>query len=312
MKKRANFFDYVFLLRPSIQAALWTFFMAGVYMRFSESIKPALFAFRIEREAALGLLGYSLLMGSVYVLNQISDIDTDRLNNKLFLLSDGIISVKNAYLFASVCSVAGFGIFLTPMLFSVNRIVLVSVSFIMGIMYTVRPFECKRRPFIDLALNSAGYGVAALLLGYSLAGGSVCPAIVLRTLPYALSMGAVFVNTTLMDYDGDRKVGAVTTGVKLGIEKSLALSFSLMLLAAISGWILKDILILFCAVYSLFPFSLALIYRGKKSIEASVKYSSPVMTLALGLLFPQFLVLSLITLASIYLYYSIRFKKKGL
>ncbi|MGE3062208.1 MAG: UbiA family prenyltransferase [bacterium] len=310
MKKKAMLVDYIFLLRPSIQAALWTFLFAGSYLYNKRASSLSVFSFNMTFEFALGLLGYTLIMGSVYVLNQISDIDTDTLNKKLFLLSEGIISKRSAYIYSLLCLIVGFSIFIFSGLFSINTIILVVVSYIMGILYTVRPFECKRRPFIDLILNGIGYGFIAPLIGFETAGGALDARAAVETIPYVLSMSAVFINTTLMDYDGDKAVGALTTGVFLGVRRSLVLSSSLMLLSAATGFVLKDYILFACAFYSLLLFIYASISRSRKSIDRSVKFTSPAMTLAFGILFPEFLIMSLIVLSAIFMYYRFRFNMK--
>ena len=310
MKKKAMAIDYLFLLRPSIQAALWTFIFAGSYLFINRTQQIGIFSYSMTLKMGFGILGYTLIMGSVYVLNQISDIDTDKLNNKLFLLSEGIISKRSAYIFSAVCASAGFGIFLMIPIFSVNTVILIIVSYIMGILYTVKPFEFKRKPFIDLVLNGVGYGMVAPLIGFELAGGTTDSKAFLQTTPYILSMAGIFINTTLMDYEGDRAVKAVTTGVFLGIKKSLFLSAALMLMSGLLGFLLKDYIISACALYSTCFFIYAITKPSKKHIDLSVKFTSPVMTLILGLIFPGFLILSFVTLASIFIYYKFRFNLK--
>ncbi|PIP13705.1 MAG: hypothetical protein COX48_03490 [bacterium (Candidatus Stahlbacteria) CG23_combo_of_CG06-09_8_20_14_all_34_7] len=310
MKKKAMFIDYIFLLRPSIQVALWTFLFAGSYLYFKRVAVIMIFSYSMTIKMSIGLFGYALIMGSVYILNQISDIDTDTINKKLFLLSEGIISKRIAYIYSIICVLSGFSIFLFVRIFSINTIILLVVSYIMGILYTVTPFEFKRRPFIDLILNGIGYGMVVPLIGFELAGGRIDFKLIIETIPYVLSMSAVFINTTLMDYEGDKAVGARTTGVILGIKKSLLLSSLLMFLSGLSGLILKDYIVFSCAYYSFILFSYVLIKKNKKNLDLTVKLTSPVMTLAFGILFPGFLIISIVTLIAIFLYYKYRFNIK--
>ncbi|MDD3803980.1 MAG: UbiA prenyltransferase family protein [bacterium] len=310
MKKVIAFIDYIFLLRPSIQAALWTFLFAGSYLYLKNAEPASPFCYGVTSKMALALLGYSLVMGSVYVLNQIRDIDTDRINKKLFLLSERIIPLKRAYIFALVCAATGFSVFLFFGKFNINTVLLIVVSFIMGLLYTIKPFEFKRRCCLDMILNSLGYGMVAPLIGYEAAGGALNSAALIATFPYVFSMAAVFINTTLMDYEGDKAVGAKTTGVVLGFKKSMILSTILMLCSAVLGLILKDYIVSACAFYSSVFFAYALLKQKKRILDLSVKLTSPVMTLAFGILFPLFLVLSAFVLLSIFFYYRYRFNLK--
>ena len=62
--------------------------------------------FRVTPSFTLGFLIYTMIMGAVYIVNQITYIETDRINNKLFILPKGLVSVRAAYV-EIVCLIGG-------------------------------------------------------------------------------------------------------------------------------------------------------------------------------------------------------------
>ena len=73
-------FDYIFLMRPALMPAVWSLFLFGLCHapgNVQTTNTPHMFL-------SLGLL--TLVMGAGYIHNQLHDIESDRINNKLFLL----------------------------------------------------------------------------------------------------------------------------------------------------------------------------------------------------------------------------------
>lgn len=305
MKKKTLFIDYIFLLRPTIQVALWTFYFVGVYLGYKEDADIKFFNFVFNFKIYYILFAYSLLMGGVYILNQITDIETDRMNKKLFILPEGVISVKNAYKTFIIVVLAGFLMIFFN--FRIQKIILnlFIISFIMGYLYSAKPFYFKSRPFLDLFSNVIGYALVASLIGYLSVKNSF-PRLVIF-LPYIFSMAAIFINTTILDYEGDKKVGLKTTGIFLGIKTSLFVSTFFMILGLISGFFNKDVLAMLTTSYSTFFFMISLVLKKEKYVKWSVMYTSPFVSLVLGLIFPYFLLLCVFTLFISLLYYKKRF-----
>lgn len=305
--KISNIIDYIFLLRPSIMVALWTFFMSGVYLAQRASGANPMLNVENMFNIIIILFLYSLLMGSVYIFNQIADRDTDRLNRKLFLISDGYISVKSAGIYAMILIIISLaGIYFLPQ-GSMYLFILFVISLIMGVLYSAKPFSFKRRPFLDLISNAIGYGFIALLIGWLSTGNEFHTEHLFLALPYVLSMSAVFINTTLMDFEGDRAVGAQTTGVFLGKRLSSLISALMMMFAALTGFDNRDWLVALVSSYSFVMFIIAFIKLSDRAITASVKYTAPVLTLGLSLLYPYFLIMNIIVLISMKIYYKKRF-----
>jgi len=145
----ANAFDYIFLLRPMILIPVWTFFLLGArhgHRTSGGSPDPVMLA--------AGLAIFSALLGAVYVINQITDRRTDLAANKLFLISHSIVSLPSARamaaLLAAAALAAGF-LFMSRSFFMI-----LSASFLLGLLYSVEPIRLKKRAVLDIAANAAG------------------------------------------------------------------------------------------------------------------------------------------------------------
>ncbi len=301
-------FDYFFLLRPSILIALWTFYFAGVYIAFRiNNIKIFFNNYSISHILII-MFFYTLLMGSVYIINQIVDRDTDKLNNKLFLLSEGYISVKSAIIYLIILFIISIiGIFLIYK--SSLLLLLFLISYIMGVLYSVKPFVFKRRPFLDLLDNTLGYGFIAILTGFYSVNRElyIDKQLIIYILPYLFAMAGIFVNTTIMDYEGDKSVNAKTTAVFLGIRKSAIFSVILMFCSVVFSYIAKDMIILIASFYSLLFFLFALIKNNKKIYSMSVKFTAPILTLFFSIAYYYLFVINIIVFISMIIYYKKRF-----
>jgi len=247
------------LLRPTLFLPLWIFFLLGAHHAEGEISFVAVSAFIL----------YTMLMGGVYIFNQIVDRESDRKNKKLFLISDGLIPLKNAYIeMGTLFVIAVTGSFFL----GVNILIAFLISLFLGITYSLPPVETKGKPFLDIIWNAAGYGVLAFIVGWLAAAGP-SKAMFLIAIPYFLAVAAVFVNTTIPDIEGDREEGKVTTGVFLGKKKTLLLGIILDLIAIIVAYFLgeKGYICLIGAGLAFPIFLIAYIKQSKKAILFSFR-----------------------------------------
>ncbi len=298
MEKRKSLFDYIFLLRPTLLIPVWTFLLLGYYRAIEEprshwGVGPRFF---------LAFLLYSGLMGGLYILNQIVDRETDRANKKLFLVSEGYVPLRFAYLEM----VALFALaFLLSLQFPLSFVVFICLSFGLGMAYSLPPLKLKGRPILDLLSNSLGYGLLNFAVGW-LTVRPLSGEMFLRSLPYVFSVGAVFVNTTVPDIPGDQKAGDRTTGVLLGMRRALILSSILLSCAAIGSLFLRDWVCLAASLWSLPLFIRSAIRADLKSCFQSMRIGAPSLVVLTGVLFPPFLILLLLAFFSMRVYYKQR------
>ncbi|GAI30645.1 unnamed protein product, partial [marine sediment metagenome] len=129
----------------------WNFLLIGSYLARGKG------GFTVE--IILGLIIYTFIMGGVYILNQIMDIETDRINKKLFLLSEGYIPVRYAYIEMVVLWILAI---LLSLKLSVIFLIFIGISLIIGVFYSLPPIKLKGKPILDTVSNGIGYDVSVL------------------------------------------------------------------------------------------------------------------------------------------------------
>jgi 4-hydroxybenzoate polyprenyltransferase len=233
MKKPIALFDYVFLLRPTLFYPVWTFFLAGLWNGSRTSPRPPSWTCVLACLAAL-----TALLGGIYIFNQIADRRTDKANGKLFLLANGIVSMRAAALEASLLAAAGTAgaAFLNARL----ALLFLTIFLVTGVAYNIPPFSWKNRPLAGLFTNMLG-GVLIYAAGWLVAGGrGVFPA---ESAAYAFAVAAAYLCTTLPDMKGDRKTGKITFPIRYGIRPALLWSLgfeasSIVFSLAFRNWML--------------------------------------------------------------------------
>jgi 4-hydroxybenzoate polyprenyltransferase len=296
-----NPFDYFFILRPLILIPSWNFLLIGAYLSQKK--------LGLTDDLILGLIIYACIMGGIYIVNQIMDIETDKINNKLFLLSGGYVPKRWAY--SEMILLWIVGIILS---FSFGSIFLlfIALSLVLGILYSVPPFKLKGRPLVDTLANGIGYGLVNFSIGWLLVSRFDWPMFI-TFLPYVLSISGVFINTTIVDIEGDKKANEVTTAVFLGEKLSYIISTILMVSAIVIAFILKDLICLIPAAMSLPLFMYATVYSltknrtHRKVTIASFRLPGLIFTIITGLLYPPYLIILFIILMGMRMYYKVRF-----
>lgn len=288
--------DRFFLLRPLVIVPAVTFFLLG----YGEA--------RAKHTAGDGALyfaviSYAMLMGSVYVVNQLSDIESDRVNEKLFLLPNGIITKNEARVFAVLLAVFSVAAALliggaTPWFFG--------LSLAMGIAYSAPPFALKRFFPFDIVSNAIGYGVVAYAAGWSVV--SVPTLSDLRNaLPFAFCVAGVFVLTALVDREGDQRSGFRSTGVVLNWQQGVWLALVLVVLALALAILGHNGIATVGSALCLPFFAYAALKADSQSAKIAYRCSSAVFIVMVGVMRPLFLVIVLVLLGLSRVYYSKRF-----
>lgn len=263
-----SIFDYLFILRPALHPPVWTIVILGY---FRNHIRPESYSTLIWL-----LLISSGAAGWAYIVNQISDIETDRINRKLFFLPDGIISIKTAW-------VIGLVILLFTLVgaykFGLTIGLLFSLGLILGYFYSARPIMGKDNPYLSTLFNGLAHGPIPFVAGYVGAGGEI-PKGAILALPYFFAVIAVFIGTTIPDIPGDSRSGKITPGVSMG-EKYAAAAMTLSLMAGLLiSFVIWDIPFLIVADLCL-PFYLyGALKPGAKNAVLAIKISILLLSLA--------------------------------
>jgi len=291
--KTLRLFDYFFFLRPTLFIPVWTIFLIGHYYSGEKFCWYSL----------LSMIIFTLMMGGVYILNQILDRESDRINNKVFFLAEDIIPLKTAYIY--MFSLLIMTLAIAPFFGSPYFFVFLA-ALILGILYSLPPISLKARPFLDMFANGIGYGVFSFVLGWTTTGKPI-GFMWIRSIPYFLTVSAVFVNTTIPDIPGDSATNKITTGVFMGKKNVMLLGLVLDLISLFIAVILKDWICTLGAAISLPFFILPLFRPGKKEILLSIRFSASILSLVMIFVYPVFGLLLLILYFSMKFYYKKRF-----
>jgi len=299
--------DLFFLIRPPMLVPVWTFFLAGYWRAMGVSVKliPEFIknSIILSRNFWLSFIAYSLLLGSIYVVNQIVDRKSDKKNKKLFLIPLDIVSVKLAVAVTVVLIIVSFGL---TFKFGILYTVFLLISLVIGLLYSFPPFRLKGRPIVDIVSNAAGYGILAFGVGWLTAAGFNSKMFVF-CIPYFFATASIFAVSTILDIEGDREDGAITTAVKFGKNSALFISIVTLLMSLISAFWTRDLLIIITSLIS-FPL-LIKAFAGKRRefITLYMRGGSYILVVLIGVLFPwYFLLLVFILLVSKH-YYKHRF-----
>ncbi len=295
--------DFVFLTRPTLILPGWGFFILGYMhsLNILNDLKPAIF---IPHGARfwMAFLSATLISAYIYVINQIFDRDSDKRNNKLFLISEGFISIREAAAFAVLLALTSFiiGFFVGK-----TYMILLFVGFIVGTLYSMPPFRFKGKPFVDMLSNAVGYAVLNLGAGF-VVGGNGLKDLMVVSLPYFFAVCALYLNTTIPDIPGDKENDLITTGVFLGERITSLISTIFVFLALLFS--LRNPLMLMVSAISLPFYTLAFAMGGKEFYaKLSYRVSGIAFTLLLIIKYPIFALPSILTLISLRMYYSLRF-----
>jgi 1,4-dihydroxy-2-naphthoate octaprenyltransferase len=183
-----------------------------------------------------------------------------------------------------------------------------AIALVLSLVYSLPPIRLCARPIVDLAANAAGYGGIAFLVGHLATGGELAAGM-LAAAPYVALVGATFLHTTILDVEGDRATGKITSTVMLGIRASQALALVLALgglvWAGAAAWLGDgDPLAAIVLLVATPAFVVAL---GRAASSNVVQFATLVVAAAAAFVEPLYLVLLVpLALAARY-YYRARF-----
>ena len=178
----------------------------------------------------------------IYGINQIFDKVADRENEKHLPLAMGLISPFMAW-FITISGFVGalvIGIFKTPAI-----AILTVICVLLGIAYSAPPLKLKDRWLHALIANGVGHGALVFLLGYfyALHQCEECKfsiLAILKCIAFASAFATVYIFTTLLDTEGDRKFGKETIAVKFGLRRSGAFGLLGLLISLILAVIARE------------------------------------------------------------------------
>jgi len=290
--------DWYFFARPVLMPPVWTILLLAAAPTTSIQFN-ALPAASLRVWAALCLSFF--LFGGVYILNQIFDVESDRLNRKLFFLPEGIMSRHWAwtqYVVFTLIALGG-GAALGRS-WSVAAVAVV----IQGILYSVPVVRLKDRPLGGLLANAIGQGTLVYYLGRAVSGPHTVP-VWGGSISYAFAVAGVYLLTTIPDRAGDERAGKRTLCVRFGPRQAAAAATFCVLAAGVMGVVNEQWAMVITAGLSLPLCALAVV--AEKCCGTAVRVALLVLSFFTCLVFwPYIFVLVLIWVSTRW-YYRRRF-----
>ena len=204
-------------MRPLILIPAWSFYLLGAETgRRQAAASDTSLLFGAPPVFYHGFGCLTAILVAAYLINQVFDRESDLLNRKGFYLTQGIFSVRAVVMMAFMAFL--FASWFYRFVDDGQRAPLV-IALVLSMFYSMPPLRLVARPFVDLLANAAGYGGVAFVAGYA-AYHDVTATAVLLALPYVCLVGATFLFTTVLDIDGDKASGKITTSVVIGVKPS--------------------------------------------------------------------------------------------
>jgi 4-hydroxybenzoate polyprenyltransferase len=177
----------------------------------------------------VAIFAAALLNSGIFIINQISDLDTDQLHPQKSQLpiSSGYISLKQGLIITIFCIIASLGLAL--LLVGFEFFIILSAIIVFGILYSVSPIRLKSRPFVDLVMIGIAFGSWSVMAAWAIL-------FFLPEIPLALLIGPglFYAGThsihTASDYPADSQAGVQTTAVYLGPKQTSRLGILLIAL----------------------------------------------------------------------------------
>jgi len=219
--------DYFFLLRP-------TLFFTGITIYLLSTFP--------ENPPFQFILSIIIFQGIIYLYNQLHDIETDKINNKLFFIADDIISKRNAELFYYFLL-----ILLIVILFFTNLFFFLTIAtgvILLNYCYSHPMINWKGKPLLSV-LSAFWGGCLGFLSGYFTSQQELSMAALYMSIPSGLAVMTAAVLGMVLDYHGDMLSGKNTIAVYLGLKKTRYLIFITTCCGLIISLLLSEIFFLF-------------------------------------------------------------------
>jgi 4-hydroxybenzoate polyprenyltransferase len=260
----------------------------------------------VEPFPTLRFVLLSVVLAAAYLVNQVVDAESDRLNDKGFFLQRRIFTPRLYVVAASVSLVVALGVGLWQE--ESPRLLLAAAA--LGLAYSLPPLRLSGRAGFDLLANALGYGGVALLLGagsLQLPGGITSAPWGARLAACMLAVAAVFLHTTVLDLEGDRRTGKRTSGVALGPARTRAAAAALGIAAAVVALFAEATVLLGATLLLVLGVVAACLWPRRVGSAAVGVGGTAVFALAAGVGAPAFPLALIVLVGVTRLYYRRRF-----
>jgi len=298
-------FDYIFVLRPMLFFPGWSTLLAGYFIGYKRQLilTPEQWH-NVNHLQVLQLFAiFAAAMGGSFLLNQLQDRESDRQNNKLFIISEGHVPLWSVWLEAALLI---SGSIAAAFYFSLQLgLLVVAFNILTGYLYNFKPFEMKNHPWRSLLANTL-MGWLAFALGWVVFFPLGWPALT-EALPYVFLNTALYLYTTLPDINGDQAAQKRTLSVKYSLSAILYSAFVLYVFAFVSAVLLHDTTALLIDALSAVFFILTLRNKDVPSAVRSTKFTIFFFAAVVCLKWPLYLLIMIIGFFATRWYFKQRF-----
>ncbi len=168
----------------------------------------------------LNVVPITIVTTGLYILNDVYDLEIDRISHPERALPSGDISQKAAKIASSVLMIGGTG---TAFAINPNSGILIGTIAIFGVLYSVPPIRLRRFPVVPSMI--IGFFVfLSFLAGYTSLGAPIEAEIILG----GMLLWAMFIGCSLAkdlgDVQGDKSAGVNTLPTLLGFDKGFRIT----------------------------------------------------------------------------------------
>ena len=275
-KKLVPALDIVFLLRPTLFFSVWVMVAIGMSSAQMQLINHPLWITELSWETFFVFFGLTIVCSSTFILNQISDVESDAINKKLFLVGQYFRPEKSLSI-AKILLILGLVISIFANWFT--TILVVCIYLVWGILYNKKPFKWKKKPILGWFANSIA-GVLLFMIGWYLvmANQLHIQLIILdismfeSMLPYILCFSAVSLLTTLPDMKGDMESGDKTFPLAYGNIPAMILSLIFICSSFVFSLYHQDPIASTATLVSI-PFFIIMVFRRMdKDVLRAIRY----------------------------------------
>ena len=305
-KSIVPYFDYFFLLRPTLYFAVWVMVVLGMVTAKMSLLSYPLWITNYDYSTFLLFSGITLLCSGTFIINQIVDKLSDQKNEKLFLIGPHI-EIDDAQRASNIISTLGI------ILIMIGNLVLtpfgVCIYFLWGILYNKPPFEWKKHPILGILTNSI-IGIILFLMGWFQVYGISdieWSELITSMTPYVLCFTAVSLMTNIPDIKGDESARAYTFSVKFGSRITSISATFIVIFAFYLSYQNSDPIASTASLSSIPFFIFALIRNLDKDILRAIRYPIFLLNFFVFAVYPWLFVLVFIVYYFSKYYYWHRF-----
>lgn len=286
-KKIVPLLDVIMITRLSYFFGVWAMVCIGMYIGDLINDSIDINSTTLSIPTSILFLGISFICASIFIVNQIYDLEVDEINNKAKII-DNFISIDFSKKILFFLLPTGFLLIIFIDILVVLPMVLLYL--ICGMLFTNQNFNFKQNMF----MNFLFYIILALFLILSglIYSRSDMTIISLFSLSlkfiflFLLIYGAVVLAINILDQEGDQKSNRITIPQNIGIRFTSIIAFLMCLFSFFIGLYLEEPLSVVSSISSI-PFFLYLIFRGKeKDVIRSIRYPILLINFYLFMIFP--------------------------